>query len=116
MQRQVSGLGGTTFEVTLTASDIGSVECEPGRERRAGSGHRNRSGRLLWTPGNAAEWQLHVRRYRDCGSVVPNTPTCPNAGWTATVVDVDFTSDATLTLTEDGVVSDTLVVPIDPEA
>ena len=101
--------------MTLTASDIGSVEYEPGRERRAGSGHRNRAAGSR-TPGNAAEWQLHVRRYRDCGSVVPNTPTCPNAGWTATVVDVDFTSDATLTLTEDGVVSDTLVVPIDPEA
>jgi hypothetical protein len=28
---------------------------------------------------------------------------------------VMFTSDATLTLTEDGVVSDTLTVPIDPE-
>jgi hypothetical protein len=30
--------------------------------------------------------------------------------WTATVVDVEF-GDATLTLSEDGVVSDTITVP-----
>jgi hypothetical protein len=31
--------------------------------------------------------------------------------WTATVVDVEF-GDATLTLSEDGVVSDTITVPV----
>jgi hypothetical protein len=31
--------------------------------------------------------------------------------WTATVVDVEF-GDATITLAEDGVVSDTITVPV----
>jgi hypothetical protein len=43
---------------------------------------------------------------------VPNTPTCPNPGWTATVVDVEFAGPATLTLFEDGQVSDQIEVPI----
>jgi hypothetical protein len=43
---------------------------------------------------------------------LPSTPTCPNPGWTAEIVDVEFTT-ATLTLREDGVVSDTVVVPVD---
>jgi hypothetical protein len=113
---KVSGLGGTTFEVTLTASGIGSVECtnpggnvSPGQDTAinvAGSSGPQE------TPQNG---NFTFDALTSVAPVVPNTPTCPNPGWTATVVDVMFTSDATLTLTEDGVISDTLVVPIAPE-
>jgi hypothetical protein len=117
---KVSGLGGTTFEVTLTASGIGSVECTnpggnvaPGQDTAiaaAGSSGPQptpRNGNFTFQGDDAVV---------TAEPVVPNTPTCPNDSWTADVVDVMFTSDATLTLTEDGVVSDTLVVPISPEA
>jgi hypothetical protein len=42
---------------------------------------------------------------------LPPTPTCPNEMWTATIVDVAFTT-ATLTLFEDDVQSDQVVVPV----
>jgi hypothetical protein len=113
---KVSGLGGTTFEVTFTASGIGSVECTnpggnvaPGQDTAitaAGSSGPTptpRNGNFTFDSLVTAE------------PVVPSTPTCPNDSWTATVVDVVFTSPMTLTLLEDGVVSDTLNVPIDPE-
>ena len=44
-------------------------------------------------------------------SPLPATPTCPNAMWTPVITDVAFTN-ATLTLSEDGVVSDTETVPV----
>jgi hypothetical protein len=46
-------------------------------------------------------------------SDTPSAPpgSCPNPMWTAEVVDVEF-GDATVTLTEDGVVSDTITVPV----
>jgi hypothetical protein len=42
---------------------------------------------------------------------LPPTPTCPNRSWTANIVDVEF-GDATVTLREDGQVSDTITVPV----
>jgi hypothetical protein len=39
------------------------------------------------------------------------TPTCPNDQWTPNITDVEF-GDATLTLLEGGVVSDTITVPV----
>jgi hypothetical protein len=47
----------------------------------------------------------------DTPAPLPPTPTCPNDGWTANIVDVSFTT-ATLTLLEDGNVSDTVTVPV----
>lgn len=85
---------------------------EPGRERRARSGHRHQRGRVVWPQETPRNGNFTFDALTSVAPVVPNTPTCPNAGWTATVVDVTFTSVATLTLTEDGVVSDTLTVAI----
>jgi hypothetical protein len=42
---------------------------------------------------------------------VPNFPTCPNPGWIAHVVDVTF-GDATLSLFENGTLSDQVTVPV----
>jgi hypothetical protein len=114
---KVSGLGGTTFEVTFSASGIGSVECSnpsgnvaPGQDTAitaagtSGPTPTPRNGNFTFTDLTTV------------APVVPNTPTCPNAKWTATVTDVVFTSNLTLMLFEDSQLSDTLVVPIAPEA
>jgi hypothetical protein len=107
---KVAGLGGTTFEITVTAPGTASVECAnpagnvaPGQSfttTAAGS-----SGPQP-TPRNG-QFRFTVE------TVTPTAPpgSCPNPMWTATVVDVEF-GDATITLTEDGVVSDTITVPV----
>jgi hypothetical protein len=109
---KVAGLGGTTFEITVAASGIASVECRnpggnvaPGQDTAvdvAGS-----SGPLA-TPRNG---QFVFTGLRTEAPTVPNVPTCPNPQWTAEVVDVAF-GDATLSLFEDGVLSDQITVPV----
>jgi hypothetical protein len=108
---KVAGLGGTTFEIRVTASGIASVECEnpggnvaPGQDTAvdvAGS-----SGPLP-TPRNGQ----YVFTVTTVAPTVPNFPTCPNPQWIAHVVDVTF-GDATLPLFEDGVLSDQVTVPV----
>jgi hypothetical protein len=108
---KVAGLGGTTFEITIEASGIATVECEnpagnvaPGQDTTVdvagGTGPlpTPRNGQFVFTITTDAP-------------TVPNVPTCPNPQWTAHVVDVAF-GDATLRLFEDGVLSDTVVVPV----
>lgn len=110
---KVAGLGGTTFEITLTAPGIASVECtNPGGNVAPGQDTAiTASGTTgeLPTPRNG---RVVFRDLTTIAPTVPNYPTCPNPGWTATVVDVTFTGPATLTLTEDGVISDQITVPI----
>jgi hypothetical protein len=107
----VAGLGGTTFEITVEASGIATVECTnpggnvaPGQDTAvdvAGS-----SGPLP-TPRNGQ----FVFTVTTDAPTVPNFPTCPNPQWTANVVDVTF-GDATLSLFEDGALSDQVTVPV----
>jgi hypothetical protein len=111
---KVAGLGGTTFNITAEATAIGSVECTnpggnvaPGQDfnldvsAEAGPAPTPRNGQARFTLTSAAP--------------IAPAGSCPNPGWTAEVVDVTFTSDATLTLLEDSNVSDVIVVPIDPD-
>jgi hypothetical protein len=110
---KVAGLGGTTFEITVEAAGVASVECEnpggnvaPGQDTEinaAGS-----SGEIP-TPRNGS---FTFRDLTTVAPTVPNVPTCPNPQWTATVVDVAFASPATLTLFEDGQISDQIEVDI----
>jgi hypothetical protein len=107
---KVAGLGGTTFEITVTAPGTATVECTnpagnvaPGQTfttTAAGT-----SGPLA-TPRNG-QFRFRVE------TVTPTAPpgSCPNPMWTAEVVDVEF-GDATITLTEDGILSDTITVPV----
>jgi hypothetical protein len=107
---KVAGLGGTTFEITVTAPGTATVECTnpagnvaPGQTfdtTAAGN-----SGPLA-TPRNG-QFRFTVE------TVTPSAPpgSCPNPMWTPTVVDVEF-GDATITLREDGMVSDTITVPV----
>jgi hypothetical protein len=107
---KVSGLGGTTFEITVSAPGTASVECtNPGGNVAPGQSFSTTvagtSGPLA-TPRNG---QFRFTVESDTLSAPPGS--CPNPMWTAEVVDVEF-GDATITLTEDGVVSDTITVRV----
>jgi hypothetical protein len=109
---KVAGLGGTTFEITIEAAGIASVECSnpagnvaPGQDTAVTvAGTTN----PLPTPRNG---QYRFSVTSDDPEPLPSTPTCPNNKWTANIVDVTFTT-ATLTLFEGGVESDSITVPV----
>jgi hypothetical protein len=110
---KVAGLGGTTFQLDISAPGTAIVSCSnpagnvaPGQATDITA--TGTSGPLA-TPRNGS---FTFRNVRTVTPTVPNTPTCPNSKWTATVTDVVFDGTATLTLSEDGVVSDTATVSI----
>jgi hypothetical protein len=109
---KVAGLGGTTFEITVEADGIATVECtNPGGNVAPGQNTTVTvagSTDPLPTPRNG---QYRFRVTTDEPGPLPPTPTCPNPQWTATIVDVAFTT-ATLTLYEDGQLSDQITVPV----
>jgi hypothetical protein len=109
---KVAGLGGTTFEITIAAAGIASVECiNPAGNRAPGQDTAvNVAGSTepQPTPRNG---QARFTVTTDAPEPLPPTPTCPNNQWTADIVDVSFTT-ATLTLLEDGTISDTVTVPV----
>lgn len=107
---KVAGLGGTTFRIDVSASGVADVTCtNPGGQVAPGQSFSfagaGSTGDQL-TPRNG---QFRFTVESDTPSAPPGS--CPNPMWTAEVVDVEF-GDATLTLTEDGVVSDTITVPV----
>jgi hypothetical protein len=107
---KVAGLGGTTFEITSAAQGTATTTCTnpagniaPGQTTTINAGG---STGPTPTPRNG-------QYMFDVDSVTPTAPagTCPNNKWTPTVTDVAF-GDVTLTLLEDGAISDTITVPI----
>lgn len=110
---KVAGLGGITFEITLEASGIASVTCtNPAGNVAPG---QDTAVDVAGTSGELPAPRSGTFTFRDlttAAPTVPNTPTCPNPQWTATVVDVEFVGPATLTLLEDGQVSDQIEVAI----
>jgi hypothetical protein len=110
---KVAGLGGTTFEIEAIAEDaIATVECvNPGGNRAPGqdtSVDVEGSTGPQPTPRNGS---FRFRFESDDPEPLPPTPSCPNNSWTADIVDVTF-GDVTLTLSEDGVESDSITVPV----
>jgi hypothetical protein len=109
---KVAGLGGTTFEITVEADGIASVECtNPGGNVAPGQDTAVTvagTTEPLPTPRNG---QFRYTLATDDPEPLPPTPTCPNAQWTPDIVDVTFTT-ATITLLEDGVISDVVTVPV----
>lgn len=107
---KVAGLGGTTFEITVEADGVASVECtNPGGNVAPGQDFdftAEGSSDELPTPRNG-QFKYSV----ETNETDAPAGSCPNDSWTANVIDVEFTS-ATITLTEDGVVSDTVTVPV----
>ena len=109
---KVAGLGGTTFEITVAADGIATVECtNPGGNVAPGQDTAvsvSGSSGPLATPRNG---QFRFSLESDSPAPLPATPTCPNNQWTPEITDVTF-GDATITLLEDGAVSDTITVPV----
>ncbi|HLM28585.1 MAG TPA: hypothetical protein VK360_01585 [Acidimicrobiales bacterium] len=109
---KVAGLGGTTFEITVQAEGIATVVCiNPAGNRAPGQDTAvTVSGTTtpLPTPRNG---QFVFTVTTDSPAPLPATPTCPNEQWTPVITDVAFTT-ATLTLLEDGVVSDVITVTV----
>jgi hypothetical protein len=109
---KVAGLGGTTFEITVEATGIANVTCaNPGKNEDV-PGQRTEvtpTGTTgpRPTPRNGAfVFSLTT------GAVTAPAGSCPSAKWTASIVDVQFTT-ATLTLFEDGVQTDQVTgVPV----
>jgi hypothetical protein len=108
----VAGLGGTTFEITIEADGTASVECtNPGGNVAPG---QDTSLTVEGTTGpqpTPRNGRYNFSITTDSPDPLPPTPTCPNDQWEANVVDVTFTT-ATLTLYEDGVQVDQVVVPV----
>lgn len=104
---KVAGLGGTTFEIIVTAEGIASVTCaNPGRNedvpgQRTAVSTTGTTGPLP-TPRNG-NYDFEVTTAEP--GPLPPTPTCPNARWQATITDVEFTT-AILSLFEDGLLVD----------
>ena len=109
---KVAGLGGTTFEITIEAEGIASVVCiNPGGNRAPGQDTAvtvEGTTDPLPTPRNG---QYRFTVTTDDPEPLPPTPTCPNVQWTPEIVDVTFTT-ATLSLFEDGQLSDQVTVPV----
>jgi hypothetical protein len=110
---KVAGLGGTTFEITVEADGIASVECtNPGGNVAPGQDTavtvEGSSGELP-TPRNGQFVFMDLTTASP--EPLPPTPTCPNAMWTPNIVDVSFTT-ATLSLFEDGVLVDQVTVTV----
>ncbi|NIR29543.1 MAG: hypothetical protein GWN84_09590 [Gammaproteobacteria bacterium] len=110
---KVAGLGGETFEIRIAAEGLAIVECtNPGGNVAPGQATAvDLAGSTgpLPTPRNG---QFVFSITTDEPEPLPPTPTCPNEMWTADIVDVIFDT-ATLTLFEDGVLVDTVVVIVD---
>jgi hypothetical protein len=109
---KVAGLGGTTFEITLEADGIAEVICiNPGGNRAPGQDTEvsveGTTGELE-TPRNG-QYVFTIRTADP--EPLPATPTCPNPQWTPVIVDVHFT-EATLSLYEDGVLVDQVIVSV----
>jgi hypothetical protein len=109
---KVAGLGGTEFEITIQAAGIASVVCiNPAGNRAPGQDTAvTVSGTTgpLPTPRNG---QYVFTITTDSPAPLPATPTCPNEMWTPVITDVRFTT-ATLSLFEDDVLSDQVVVTV----
>jgi hypothetical protein len=109
---KVAGLGGTTFEIRISAPGNAEVVCiNPGGNRAPGQDTAvtaaGTSGPLP-TPRNG---QFVFTLETNPPPAPPPTPTCPNVQWSPTIVDVTFTT-ATLTLLEDNVPVDQITVPV----
>jgi hypothetical protein len=109
---KVAGLGGTTFEITIEAAGIASVECtNPGGNVAPGQDTAVTVAGTTEPQPTPRNGQFRFNIESDDPEPLPATPTCPNNQWTPNIVDVAFT-EATLSLFEDGVLSDQVTVPV----
>ncbi len=107
---KVAGLGGTTFEITVQAEGVASVQCRnPGGNVAPGQDFEfdaaGSSGPMA-TPRNG-----HYRYTVATSSPTVPAGSCPNDAWTAEITDVEF-GEATIVLSEDGRTADVVTVPV----
>ena len=111
---RVAGLGGTTFEIRVSAPNAtADVVCtNPAGNISPGQSFSfNAAGTsgVLATPRNGSF------RFNNVGTTTPSpgAGACPNPKWTATVTDVHFSGQiATVNLLENNVVVDSVQVPV----
>jgi hypothetical protein len=107
---KVAGLGGTTFTITVEAPGTASVTCtNPAGNVAPGQSFETTVAGTSGPQPTPRNGQFRFTVESDTPSAPPGS--CPNPKWTATVTDVEF-GDATITLREDGNVSDTITVPV----
>ena len=107
---KVAGLGGTTFQIDVSSPGTASVTCtNPAGNVAPGQSFTTTAA---GTSGPQPTPRNGSFRF-DVDTTTPTAPagSCPNPMWMATVVDVEF-GDATITLSEDGAVSDSITVPV----
>ena len=107
---KVAGLGGTTFEITVEAPGVATVQCT----NPAGNVAPGQTFDTTLTGTTGPQPTPRNGQFRfNLTTAAPTAPagSCPNPQWTATVTDVEF-GDATVTLSENGTVSDTITVPV----
>jgi hypothetical protein len=108
----VAGLGGTTFQITVTAGQaVAETACRnPGGNIAPGQDFNFNASATTGPQPTPRNGQFRF----DVSTVVPTPPanSCPNPGWTALVTDVEFGATATITLMENNIVSDAVTVPI----
>lgn len=109
---KVAGLGGTTFTITVEANGTATVVCiNPAGNRAPG---QDTAVTVSGSSGPLATPRNGTYRYSLTSAnpnPLPSTPTCPNNKWTPVITDVTFTT-ATLSLFEDGNLSDQVTVPV----
>jgi hypothetical protein len=111
---KVAGLGGTTFEITIEADGIASVECtNPGGNVAPGQDTAVTVAGTTGPQETPRNGSVRFTIETDDPEPLPPTPTCPNDQWVPNIVDVTFTT-ATLTLFEDDVEVDQVIVPVTP--
>jgi hypothetical protein len=109
---KVAGLGGTTFTINIAAAGIASVECtNPGGNVAPGQDTAVDVAGTTGPQPTPRNGQARFTIETDDPAPLPPTPTCPNNQWVPNIVDVTFTT-ATLTLLENGNVSDTVTVTV----
>src|SRR5215217_8875772 len=96
---KVAGLGGTTFEIRVSATGTASVTCtNPAGNVAPGQSFTTTTTGTSGPFATPRNGQARFTVTSDAPTAPPGS--CPNPMWTATVTDVTFTT-ATVTLLED---------------
>lgn len=108
---KVAGLGGTTFEIVVEAPGTAVVECiNPAGNRAPGQDTSIDATGTTDPQPTPRNGQYRFRVSTDTPSVADSA--CPNPQWTPVVIDVEF-GDATISLYENGSLSDQITVPVE---
>jgi hypothetical protein len=111
---RISGLGNQQFFIEIDATGIASVECtNPGGNVAPG---QDTEVDVSGSFGPFTADKNGNFRFPTLTTAAPPNPSgadaCPNAAWTAAITDVEFTTPATISIIQGGVVVATTEVDI----